>query len=71
MTMATGAFKMPSLSRNNIGNKHILDLLYLVFEVELHFFQPPQLQLVARSGCFQRGNGRVEVAVLLQQILQL
>jgi hypothetical protein len=71
MTMATGAFKMSGLSSNNIGNQHVLDLLYLVFQIEFHFFQPPQLQLVARSGLFQRGNRRVEITVLLQQILQL
>jgi hypothetical protein len=29
------------------------------------------LQLVARPGLFQRGNRRIEITVLLQQILQL
>ena len=40
---------MPGLSRDNVGNQHVLDLLYLIFQIEFHFFQPPQLQLVTRS----------------------
>src|SRR5688572_12604988 len=71
MTMATGAFKIFGPSCDDIGNQHVLDVLYLIFQVEFHFFQAPELELVTGSGFLQRGNGHVEVAVLLQQMLQL
>jgi hypothetical protein len=73
MMMAMGAFLRTDTAsrwlRYDVGNQQVFDLG--IWSSRASFLQAAQLQLIARSGFSQRGNGRIEVAVLLQQSLEL
>jgi hypothetical protein len=73
MMMATSGFSFGTRgsSGDDIGNEQVFDLLNLVLEAEFHFLEPAKLKLISRSGCLERLDSGIEIAVLLQQGLQL
>src|SRR6266513_1633040 len=61
----------PSRSGRNIGKKTIFDEGNLVLELQLAFFQPRQLQLIAMRGTGNCSDRRIEIAVLLTKLSEL
>ena len=54
-------------SCDDIGDELVLDLLDLVFDLQLHLLEAAQLQLITRARGLERGNGGIQVAMLLSQ----
>ena len=59
------------MSGENVRLQHAFDQCDPVFDEKFSFFQPAHQQLILSRRSLQVGDGKVEVAVLNLQILQL
>src|SRR6201992_2858917 len=66
----TSAAKPKSL-RDNIRKQFVLDAGNLIFQLQFTLLQTGQLNLIVRTGCDERGNRRIEIAMLLRQLREL
>ena len=66
-----GNLKVAWTLRNNIGRKLVLDTPDLVTQDQFALLQPLYLDKVRAGGSNKSRNGRVEIAVFLQQARQL
>src|ERR1700733_866395 len=60
-----------AFSRNDVGQKRILDPQDQILQLKLALLQPRHLYLVAAALIGQRGDGGVQIAVLLNELREL